>query len=239
MGLPVGKLIVATNENDILHRFFTKGEYHRYDIAQSISPSMDICVSSNFERYLYHLADEDAVILESWMKAFESTGKLTITGKKLDEARRDFLSARADTSQTLKTIHQYHDKYGYMLCPHSAVGVIAIHQLGEVNLSTVCLATAHWAKFPDACKKAVDPLPTTPRELLRLYNLPMRSTNTHNDLQTVENIMEERIEQRIVEESKKRVSRDATLQHATKAIVTATAICTIALVVQMVLSKKR
>jgi len=239
MGLPVGKLIVATNENDILHRFFTKGEYHRYDIAQSISPSMDICVSSNFERYLYHLADEDAVILESWMKAFESTGKLTITGKKLDEARRDFLSARADTSQTLKTIHQYYEKYGYMLCPHSAVGVNAIQQLGEVNFSTVCLATAHWAKFPDACKRAVDPLPTLPLELLRLYNLPMRSTNSPNSLQTVEKIMEERIEQRILEESKKRSFHENTLQNATKAIFTATAICTVAFVIQMLLSKKR
>jgi threonine synthase len=239
MGLPVGKLIVATNENDILHRFFSKGEYHRYDIAQSISPSMDICVSSNFERYLYHLAGEDAVTLESWMKAFESTGKLTITGKKLDEARRDFLSARADTSQTLKTIRQYHEKYDYMLCPHSAVGVNAIQQLGEVNLSTVCLATAHWAKFPDACKKAVDPLPETPRELARLYSLPMRSTNTPNDLNTVEKIMEERIEQRIVEESKKTTLHDRALKNATKAIFTASVICALAVVVQIVLSKKR
>ena len=240
MGLPVGKLIVATNENDILHRFFVKGEYHRYDIAQSISPSMDICVSSNFERYLYHLAGEDAVTLESWMKAFESTGKLTITGKKLDEARRDFISARADTSQTLKTIRQYYDKYGYMLCPHSAVGVNAIHQLGEVNFSTVCLATAHWAKFPDACKRAVDPLPTTPLELSRLYNLPMRSTNTPNDLQTVEKIMEERIEQRIIEDSKRTLlKRNWALKNVTSALVAATAICTVALVVQIVLSKKR
>jgi len=83
MGLPVGKLIVATNENDILHRFFTKGEYHRYDIQKTISPSMDICVSSNFERYLFHLAGDDATTLSSWIQAFENTGKLTITGKKI------------------------------------------------------------------------------------------------------------------------------------------------------------
>jgi threonine synthase len=102
MGLPVGDLIVATNENDILHRFFDHGEYHREEIHESISPSMDICVSSNFERYLYHLAGDDATTLASWMSAFESTGKLTITGKKLDEARADFKSARADTAATQK-----------------------------------------------------------------------------------------------------------------------------------------
>ena len=79
MGLPVGKLAVTTNENDILHRFFTKGEYHRYDINKTISPSMDICVSSNFERYLFHLAGDDSTTLAKWMKDFETTGKLTIS----------------------------------------------------------------------------------------------------------------------------------------------------------------
>ncbi|EJK66715.1 hypothetical protein THAOC_12335 [Thalassiosira oceanica] len=82
MGLPVGDLIVATNENDILHRFFAKGEYHRENIQKTISPSMDICVSSNFERYLYHLSGEDSATLVGWMKGFETTGKLTIDGKK-------------------------------------------------------------------------------------------------------------------------------------------------------------
>ena len=182
MGLPVGKLIVATNENDILHRFFTKGEYHRFGIAETISPSMDICVSSNFERYLYHLAGDDPTTLANWMSAFEATGKITITGKKLEEAKKDFLSARADTAMTLKTIKEYNDKYDYMLCPHSAVGVSAIHQLDLVNPATVCLATAHEAKFPAACKRAVDPLPTPPPQLSKLFSMKTRSSNCPNDL---------------------------------------------------------
>lgn len=201
MGLPVGKLIVATNENDILHRFFTKGEYHRYTIAETISPSMDICVSSNFERYLYHLAGDDPTTLASWMQAFESTGKITLTGKKLEEARRDFISARADTSMTLQTIKDYKEKYDYMLCPHSAVGVNAIHQLGEVNIATVALATAHEAKFPEACIRAVNPLPPVPSELAKLFSLKIRSSNCPNDATVVQAFMEKRISDRLSSET--------------------------------------
>ena len=203
MGLPVGDLIVATNENDILHRFFTDGEYHREDIQKTISPSMDICVSSNFERYLYHLAGDDATTLASWMSAFESTGKLTITGKKLDEARADFKSAKADTANTLETIKEYYTKYDYMLCPHSAVGVSAVHQLNTANSSTVCLATAHFAKFGDACSMAITPLPEIPNELSRLWNMEIRTSNVPNDAKVVQAFMERRIEERVESHTKR------------------------------------
>ena len=203
MGLPVGDLIVATNENDILHRFFTDGEYHREDIQKTISPSMDICVSSNFERYLYHLAGDDATTLASWMSAFESTGKLTITGKKLDEARADFKSAKADTANTLETIKEYYTKYDYMLCPHSAVGVSAVHQLNTANSSTVCLATAHFAKFGDACSMAITPLPEIPDELSRLWNMEIRTSNVPNDAKVVQAFMERRIEERVESHTKR------------------------------------
>mmetsp|Transcript_27353 Transcript_27353/g.33130 ORF Transcript_27353/g.33130 Transcript_27353/m.33130 type:complete len:514 (-) Transcript_27353:145-1686(-) len=197
MGLPVGKLIVATNENDILHRFFTKGEYHRENIHKTISPSMDICVSSNFERYLFHLAGNDAKVLAAWMADFEKTGKLTIAGDKLKTAQKDFLSARADTAMTLDTIRQYKQKYDYMLCPHSAVGVSAIEQLGMTNLKTVCLATAHEAKFPNACKMAVPELPTPPEQLSRLWGLKTKKTLCENDLKKVQLIVENKIQERI------------------------------------------
>lgn len=197
MGLPVGKLVVATNENDILHRFFTKGEYHREPIAKSISPSMDICVSSNFERYLFHLAGNDATTLADWMKNFESTKKLDISGDLLEKAQSDFLSARADTSMTLDVIRDYKEKYDYVLCPHSAVGVSAIHQLGEVNGKMVCLATAHDGKFPAAVKQAIDPLPTPPKELACLLDLPTRVSECPNDLKTVQDFMEKRIQERM------------------------------------------
>lgn len=212
MGLPVGDLIVATNENDILHRFFEHGEYHREDIQKTISPSMDICVSSNFERYLYHLAGDDATTLASWMSAFESTGKLTIAGKKLDEARADFKSAKADTAATLDVIKRYHATYDYMLCPHSAVGVSAVHQLGTANSATVCLATAHFAKFGDACSMAVNPLPEIPKELSCLWDMEIRSSPCPNDAKVVQAFMERRIEERI-ESHKRRDSKKKLLKN--------------------------
>jgi len=234
MGLPLGKLIVATNENDILHRFFTKGEYHRYDIQKTISPSMDICVSSNFERYLYHLAGDDATTLASWMETFEATGKFTLTGKKFEEAKQDFLSARADTTMTLKTIKEYKDKYDYMLCPHSAVGVNAIQQLGEVNMATVCLATAHDAKFPAACKKAVDPLPTPPPQLSKLFSMKTRSSNCPNDAAVVQAFMEKRIEERVANEKTVGLKK-AQMQ---KTIISAVVVAAVALIASQ-LARKR
>jgi threonine synthase len=191
MGLPVGKLIVATNENDILHRFFTAGEYHRESIAETISPSMDICVSSNFERYLFHLAGNDASMLSAWMQAFEKTGQLTIQGDLLRQAQADFDSCRGDTSQTLATIETYHQKHQYVLCPHSAVGVYAIHQLSLVSSATVCLATAHEAKFPAAVAQVVEPMPPPPTELAVLRDLPTRRVELPNDLATVQAFVEE------------------------------------------------
>ena len=123
-----------------------------------------------------------------------------MTGKKLEQARGDFLSARADTALTLQTIKEYKDKDDYMLCPHSAVGVNAIQQLGEVNKATVCLATAHDAKFPAACKRAVDPLPSPPPQLAKLFGMKTRSSNCPNDLKVVQAFMEKRIEERIANE---------------------------------------
>ena len=200
MGLPVGKLIVATNENDILHRFFTKGEYHREEIAHSISPSMDICVSSNFERYLFLLAGNDPSKLADWMKTFESTRKLDITGDLLLQAQSDFSSGRADTNMTLDVIRDYNEKYNYALCPHSAVGVSVIQQLGEVKETMVCLATAHEGKFPAAVKQAIDPLPPPPKELACLLELPTRVSECQNDLKAVQDFMEKRIEERVASE---------------------------------------
>ena len=233
MGLPLGKLIVATNENDILHRFFTKGEYHRLGIEETISPSMDICVSSNFERYLYHLAGNDATTLVKWMKNFETTKKLTIQGDLLSRARSDFLSGRVDTTMTLSTIKEYNDKYSYVLCPHSAVGVSVIHQLSMVETYTVCLATAHEAKFPDAVQRAVDPLPTPPPQLSKLASLPTRRSECPNDLKTVQAFVVKRIEERIAGQ-KGGLSRKGLQQ----AVITAAVIGALAMLTQIVLKRR-
>lgn len=233
MGLPVGKLVVATNENDILHRFFTKGEYHRVGIEKSISPSMDICVSSNFERYLFHLAGNDGDVLARWMKDFEQTKKLTLKGDMLKKAQTDFLSGRADTDMTLSTIKEYNEKHNYVLCPHSAVGVNVIHQLSMVNSATVCLATAHEAKFPVAVERAVSPLPTPPKELSRLSSLPTRRSECPNDLKTVQAFMVKRIEERVAN-AKGLLSP----KNLNKAIIVAAVVGASAVMLQMLLKRK-
>jgi threonine synthase len=233
MGLPVGKLVVATNENDILHRFFQEGKYHRMEIKHSISPSMDICVSSNFERYLYELADRDPAVLNQWMKDFEVTKELTLSGDVLTRAQSDFVSAKADTKQTLAVIKEYNEKYDYLLCPHSAVGVSAIEQLDMKRDSTVCLATAHEGKFPAAVSRAVDPLPTPPPELARLALLKIRRSECPNDYKAVQAFCEKAIAERVAGDEKK-----ARKRMVRTTVVTAVLLGAMAVAVQ-VIGKKR
>ena len=157
---------------------------------------MDICVSSNFERYLYHLCGDDSSILSSWMTTFESTGKLTIDGALLQQAQSDFLSARADTEKTLETIQTYYNDHEYMLCPHTAVGVNSIHQLDMTNQDTVCLATAHFAKFPAACQRVIDPLPEAPEQLKILKDMDIRRYYCKNDVDAIQGFMHARLDER-------------------------------------------
>jgi len=204
MGLPIGKLVVATNENDILHRFFSTGKYHRRPINKTISPSMDICVSSNFERYLFHLMGDDCDKLANLMKAFEATGQITLEGKTLAKAQSDFGSAKCDIEKTIETIKEYKEENDYMLCPHSAVGVSALKQLNIATTSSVALATAHEAKFPDACRMAVPNLPTPPPQLSRLKNMKTRSQTCANDIKAVQAFVKKRISDRTSKGEKRR-----------------------------------
>jgi len=236
MGLPVGKLMVATNENDILHRFFTKGTYHRETIHKTISPSMDICVSSNFERYLFHLAGNDAQKLAGWMKDFEATHELTVQGDLLRQAQQDFDSARVDTAETLRTIQEYSEKYNYVLCPHSAVGVAAIRQLSLVSEATVCLATAHEAKFPAAVGRAVPTLPPPPKELAELNELPTRRTELPHDLRAVQDFVEECV---FGNKKQRRGLWSSSSVLSTKNLVTVAAVVGMAAIALQVISRRR
>jgi threonine synthase len=196
MGLPVGTLVVGTNENDILARFFDGGEYEKFKIATSISPSMDICVSSNFERYLFHLFGDDPATLKALMEAFEGkgskvntrvgtgeAGKLKVTDAILAKARQDFLAARANTKEVLDCIKEYDAKHNYLYCPHSACGVVAAEKLGMLNDSMVCLATAHVGKFYEgAVSRTMENLPPLPDALAACQSLPMRTTDIQNSL---------------------------------------------------------
>ena len=115
MGLPIDKLIVGTNENDILHRFFSRGEYHSTEVKETLSPSMDIQISSNFERYLYDLTGNSSKQLQLWMDEFEQSGKLTVESNLQKKAQQDFASARVDDEEILSIIRKFHQDHKYLL----------------------------------------------------------------------------------------------------------------------------
>jgi len=157
MGLPIDHLIVATNANDILHRFFVKGEYHRaQEVTPTCTPSMDIQVASNFERYLYYLSGEDSSQVLKWMNDFKASGKLTISGATLAQAQSDFLSSSIQHEGIESTIQSFYHKHHYLMDPHTAVGVAAAHEHREstrAGHAVVCLSTAHPAKFGEIVNK--------------------------------------------------------------------------------------
>ncbi|WP_372795424.1 threonine synthase [Pontiella sp.] len=149
MGLPVHKLILATNENDILTRFFTTGEYSKAQAVPTISPSMDIQVASNFERYLYFKVGKDAAKLVGLMNDFQDKGALKVALNENGVVDDLFAAGRGDTAATLATIKRYKADFGYVLDPHTAVGVFVAEQF-KADVPTICLATAHPAKFTQA-----------------------------------------------------------------------------------------
>jgi len=151
MGLPVDKLVVATNENDILSRYFNTGVYSLGAVTPTLSPSMDIQVVSNFERYLYYLSGNDPVLLKQWMAELRSSGSIEIKRDPKDEL---FVAGRGDTEMTIATIREYWEKYAYLLDPHTAVGVAVASQFMHPDIPMIALATAHPAKFNDAIIQA-------------------------------------------------------------------------------------
>ena len=193
MGLPIDKLVIGTNENDILHRFFSKGEYHQAAVKKTLSPSMDIQISSNFERYLYDLAENSAEKLQFWMDYFERNGKLTIEDDLLKKAKTDFVSASVEDGEILEMVRRFHLENGYLLDPHTAVGVRATEK-NNVQTPVICLACAHPAKFGQAVREALGRNPELPDELAALKNLKTRSKTVLADPETIKKVMLERLE---------------------------------------------
>ena len=175
MGFPIRHLLVATNENDILARFFATGSYSRGDVHQTLSPAMDIQVASNFERFLYYYFDQDSQRLTQFMQDFAANGEASI-GAPPEEAL--MTSVAVTREQTLKAMRDVYQQFGYVLDPHTAVGYYAAHALLEKNEASpeagiVVVGTAHPAKFPEAVNEATGVLPTHPT-LQALDGLPMR-----------------------------------------------------------------
>ncbi|XOF34094.1 MAG: threonine synthase [Candidatus Electrothrix sp. YB6] len=149
----INRLILATNSNDILTRFVNKGDYSvAGPVTPTFSPSMDIQIASNFERYLYYLHNQDGTKVKADMENFAATGRIDLSRFK-DQAARDFASRSVSEEETIATIRQFHQEQDYLLDPHTAVGVRAAQELQQ-DRPVVCLATAHPAKFGEAVRKA-------------------------------------------------------------------------------------
>jgi len=181
MGLPVEKLIVATNRNDILHRFFQTGAYSCEDVVATQSPSMDIQIASNFERLLFDLAGRDCAIVRQQMAAVAEQGGFQVSPAALRQARELFLSCRVDEAATTATMAEVFRECGIAIDPHTAVGLRAARELMPDG-PVVTLSTAHPAKFPDAVEKACGIRPPLPDHMADLYEREERFAVLPNDL---------------------------------------------------------
>lgn len=192
MGLPVGKLVIGTNSNDILHRFFETGIMEILGVQPTLSPSMDIQVSSNFERFLFDMLDRDANRLAEVMAAFRRDGRYEVPAETLAAAKTLFESHRIDDETIVNTIRTELELTGELLDPHSAIGVAAALAAGDQGMPMVSLACAHPAKFEDAVRRATGHAPELPARLAALMDLPEKSDTMPNDLGVLKDFISKR-----------------------------------------------
>ena len=188
MGAPIERLVVASNANDILTRFFVDNDMSAVPVVPSLSPSMDIQVSSNFERLLFEINGRDGGLTAEQLGRFRQTGSLTVEP---DQRARwidgTFLAARCDDAETLRVMGRTYAATGELIDPHTAVAVSAAEQLRPDLANTlVTMATAHPAKFPDAVEQATGVRPPLPAHLADLFDRPEHLTRLPNDLATVQ-----------------------------------------------------
>ena len=187
MGLPIAGLVVGSNRNDILTRFFATGRMEMEAVTPTLSPSMDIQVSSNFERLLFELQDRDGAAVAGMLEAFRATGRFDVEPDRWHRACALFSGARFDDDDTKATIRDVYEATGELLDPHSAVGVAAARALGgDTAEPMISLATAHPAKFPDAVEAATGVRPALPDRLADLMEREERYAVLDNDIGAVE-----------------------------------------------------
>ncbi len=186
MGLPIERLIIATNDNDILSRTIATGSYAMRGVEQTSSPSMDIQISSNFERLLFESYGRDAAAVRGLMRSLGQSGEFTIADAPLKTIREQFAAGRSTVAETAATIDAVLKQDGYLLDPHSAIGVKVARENADASSPMVVLATAHPAKFPDAVKDACGVSPALPAWLSDLMERKEHFTRLQNDLKVVE-----------------------------------------------------
>ncbi|MDX2074640.1 MAG: threonine synthase [Alphaproteobacteria bacterium] len=191
MGLPIAQLIIATNKNDILARTIATGTYGMSGVSPSLSPSMDIQISSNFERLLFDLHGRDGAKINKIMQGFRDTKSLALEPAAYVQLTREFASASCNDEETLATIKACYEATGELLDPHTAVGLqVAGRCRADLATPVVVLATAHPAKFPDAVKKATGLAPALPAHLADLFERRERMQDVANDVAAVKAVIE-------------------------------------------------
>jgi threonine synthase len=187
MGAPIRHLVVASNQNDILTRFFESHSMTVTGVHPTLSPSMDIQVSSNFERLLFEMNNRDGAMTAQQLGRFRDRGGLAVEQDQYEQwIAPTFRAARASDHDTLATIRSVYESTGMLIDPHTAVGVKAARDFAEVGVPMLTMATAHPAKFPDAVERATGERPQLPEHLADLFDRPERTTQLPNDLATVE-----------------------------------------------------
>lgn len=186
MGLPIEQLVIATNDNDILHRCISANDHSMKPLIHSLSPSMDIMVSSNFERMLFELYDRDGAAIKQLMEDFKS-GEMVLKEEALSKARQLFSSCRVGDEKTLSVIQDVFENTEYLLDPHTAIGLQAARKTRRsMTTPMICLATAHPAKFPEAVKKAGQAKePALPHHMRDLFSREEKFDVLENDIKVV------------------------------------------------------
>ena len=192
MGLPINKLLVATNQNDILHRAISEGKYVSEKVFETLSPSMDIQVASNFERLIYDLNDKDANLTSEIMKTIKKDKSYIINEITLQKINSDFLSASLSEDEIIKTISDVYKKNKLILDPHTAIGFAAFDKV-SLEGNNIVLATAHPSKFPDAINKALDMNAELPKELQYVLSEKENYVIVENNLTSIKNHITERV----------------------------------------------
>ena len=187
----INRLVLATNTNDILARFVNNGVYSTGKVSATYSPSMDIQVASNFERYLYYLHDENPDAVKSNMETFSTTGLLDLTTLH-DRVAEDFVALAVSEDETLETIREFYHNYDYLMDPHTAVGVRAAKSFVHPDRPMICLSTAHPAKFGDAVKTAIGIEPELPPSLVGLDKMETRCDILDADIDQIKAYLQER-----------------------------------------------
>jgi threonine synthase len=192
MGLPINKLIVATNKNDILKRVINTGIYKPKEVLQTISPSMDIQIASNFERLIFYISSHDDQITLNKMEELKKNNEFKLNNKQISIIKKDFISESLSDDETKNVMNKINKNYNIFVDPHTAVGIGVLEKL-SIDGTNVILSTAHSGKFPETAKEATGKDPELPDEIKRIMEEKEKFDILPNDLNLIKKFIKERI----------------------------------------------